>query len=385
MRFNRIILPIALFIAVAALALFVAYRDTTEAPRFTAEDFSGQTFQAVAQRIAEATVDGGAPGTIVHIRHNGVVYTSAAGVANKTTGQAIALDTPLRIASVSKVYTAAIIHALVAEGRLSLDTPIVDILPHETLQGIPNADQTTVRHLLLHTSGIPDYYDIRSYLFSDWREPITLDRMLPVIRRHDATGPAGAGYAYSNSGYLLLGEIAEAVSGQAFEDLVSQVILAPLALKSTYYSQFQPVETDIHGYGTYLRPWKDTHEYFEHSGPDGGIMASAADVSAFLDALMISNGPLREMGDQMMGDFVQRSPRGRQGLGIETIMARSGEELFGHTGDVFGYQTVAYVYPDRGIVVVGQVNCNCAELSLSLITNLHRAVEAIDGPFRGDQ
>jgi len=382
MRFIKPLAIAAAFIATATVGLFVVYGDHTEPPRLASEDFSGQTFQEAAQLIADATVEGGAPGAIIHIRHNGVTYSSASGVANKTTDQVMPTDLPLRIGSITKVYTAAVIHSLLADGRLMLETPIKDVLSTETLDGIANADQATIRQLLLHTSGIPDYYDIPSYLFSDWREPITLERMLPIVRRHKATNAPGATYAYSNTGYLLLAEIAEAVSEQSFEELIEQVIIEPLELQSTYYNIFQAVENDVHGYGTYLRPWKDTHMYFEHSGADGGLMASVSDVSAFLEALLIDDGPLRKTGETMLGEFVDRAPRRRQGLGIETIRSRSGEEIFGHTGDVFGYQTVAHAYPERGIVVVAHLNCNCSALSASLIANMFRAVETIDVPLK---
>jgi len=379
MRFIKPLIIFGAVISTAALGLFAIYGDHTNPPRMTAEDFASQTFQEATRLIADATVAGGAPGAIVHIRHKGVSYSSAAGIANKTTGQPMATDLPLRIGSITKIYTAAVIHRLLVDGRLSLDTRIKDILPAEMLDQVPNTDYATIRQLLLHTSGIPDYYDVQSYLFTDWREPITLERMLPVVRRHEATNPPGASYAYSNTGYLLLAEIAEVVTGISFEELLKQVITEPLGLQSTYYNVFQPVENDIHGYGTYLRPWKDTHGYFEHSGADGGLMASVSDLSLFLEELLIGDGPLRETGKVMLSEFVERDPRRRQGLGIETIQSRSGEEIFGHTGDVFGYQTIAHAYPDRGIIVVAHVNCNCSTLSTSLIANLYRAVYTIDG------
>lgn len=381
MRFFKPLAIVGTVILTTAIGLFAVYGDHTQPPQLSAKAFTGKTFQDATQLIADATVAGGAPGAIVHIRHNGVTYSSAAGVANKATGQPMPTDVPLRIGSITKVYTAAVIHHVLAEGTLTLDTRIKDVLPDETLDRVPNADQTTIRQLLSHTSGIPDYYDIRSYLFTDWRKPITLERMLPVVRRQDAANAPGSSYAYSNTGYLLLAEIAEAVTGKPFEELLKQVIIEPLGLEATYYNDFQPVGNDVHGYGTYLRPWKDTHEYFEHSGADGGIMATVSDVSLFLEALLMGDGTLRETGGSMLSEFVERAPRRRQGLGIETIISKSGEEIFGHTGDVFGYQTVAHANPKRGIVVVAHVNCNCSALSASLIANLFRAADTIDGPI----
>jgi len=379
MHIVKPLIIVGTILTLIAGTLFGVYHDKTEPPHFASEAFVGQKMKTALEQIAQATIDGGAPGVVIHVRENGEGQSVSAGVANKATGQPMPTGLPLRIASITKLYTAAVIHSLIEAEHFSLDTAIRDLLPNEILRDIPNADLATVRQLLQHTSGIPDYYDIRSYLFSDWRRPITLERMLPVVRRHDATGAPGAGYAYSNTGYLLLGEIAEHVTGQSMETLIDQVIVAPLGLDATFYNRFQPVEDDVHGYGTYLRPWKDTHEYWEHSGPDGGIMASASDVSIFLEALLLNNGRLNQLGVRMTDDMIERTSRRGQGLGVETIIARSGEEIFGHTGDVFGYQTIAHAYPERGIVVVAQVNCNCSALSASLIANLYRAIETIDG------
>ena len=259
-----------------------------------------------------------------------------------------------------------------------MDTKVKDLLSEEHLQDIPNFSDTTVRQLLQHTSGIADYYDLRSYLFNDWTQPITLNKMLPVIKRRKPTNAPGETYNYSNSGYLLLGEIAEVTSGESMGDLINLVITTPLALQNTFYNIYQPVGEDIHGYGTYLRPWKDTHEYWEHSGPDGGITASVSDVSAFLQALLIKESKLTNTGTKMLSDLINRTSNERQGLGIETIQSRSGEEIFGHTGDVFGYQTIAYAFPNRNIVIVAQINCNCTALTASLIGNLFRTIVTLD-------
>ena len=292
MRFTKPLIILSIFFTCIIMMLFFIYRDTTHPPTLTSQDVADKTLLATLQNIADATVEGGAPGIIIHVRENDSEHTVTSGVANKATGQSIATDIPLRIASISKIYTAVVIHELISEGRFSLDTKVKDLLSEKNLQDIPNFNDTTVRQLLQHTSGIADYYDLRSYLFNDWTQPITLNKMLPVIKRHKPTNAPGETYNYSNAGYLLLGEIAEVTSGESMGDLINRVITTPLGLQKTFYNIYQPVEEDIHGYGTYLRPWKDTHEYWEHSGPDGGIMASASDVSAFLQALLIKESDL---------------------------------------------------------------------------------------------
>lgn len=368
-----------IFITIVTTTAFYIYRDTTEPPRFSSIDFEGLDNETIIQKIADATVAGGAPGAIIHVRQKGLTHTVSSGIANKVTQQAMPTNIPLRIASVSKIYTAAVIHSLISDGLFSLDTPITQLLPSDILSDIDNADQATVRQLLHHTSGIPDYYDLRSYLSVDWREPITLEAMLPIMRRREATSKVGEEYSYSNSGYLLLGMIAEITSNQTLDTLIKERITSKLQLQDTFYNTFQVVNNDIHGYGTYFRPWKDTHEYWEHSGPDSGIQATASDLSAFLAALLMKDGRLADIGDNLLNDMFEIDARSRQGLGIETIISSStGEEFFGHSGDAFGYQTVAYAFPNRDIVVVAHLNCDCASLTMSMLRNLFHAIETID-------
>ena len=248
-------------------------------------------------------------------------------------------------------------------------------MSEDVLTGVPNANSATVRQLLYHTSGIPDYYDIRSYFTEDWREPISLERMLPHVRRMKATGTPGQTYSYSNTGYLYLGAVAEAVSGKSLGDLIQDTIITPLGFDETYYNVRKVSDQDIHGYGTYLRPWKDATIYWEHSGADSGIMASASDVSSFLAALTFDGGNLNDdIGAPMMDRLIERRLRKEQGLGIETLVSRSGERMFGHSGSAFGYKTLAYSIPERDLVFVAHVNCECDSMAGPLLKNIFRAI-----------
>ena len=227
------------------------YRDTTTPPRFEAGDFAGMDMPTALQTLADAMVDGGAPGVVLYTWQDGQTYQAAAGTKNKATGEPMPMDDPLRVASISKLYTAAIVHGLIAEDRLGLDQKVSEILPAEIMVGLHNGPDITVRHLLLHRSGIPDYYDIRHYLFSDWKNtPLTLERTLPVSKRGKAIGPSGGQFEYSNMGYILLGRIAETVSGETYNELLDRLVLTPLGQMRTSYDVKHPVADSIHGYGT---------------------------------------------------------------------------------------------------------------------------------------
>ena len=380
-RFIGIVAGLAIL---GVLVWFFGYRDTTQAPRLQAADFAGLKEWTGLAKLAEATVEGGAPGALVLLRRGQLVFIEAAGTANKTTGAPMPTDHPLRVGSISKLYTAAVIHSLIDAGQLTLDQKISDILPADIMDGLHNGDAITVRHLLTHYSGIADYYDMRHYLFSDWKnEPLTLVRTLPVSKRGKATGAAGERFEYSNMGYILLGEIAETVSGEALGDLIARYVTKPLGHTQTTYNEKHPVSPSIHGYGTYLRPWADTWNHWEHSGPDAGIMAPAHEVAGFLAALFIEGGALYELGQSMLAEeAASYSASQAQALGPHILVGSEGLRLIGHSGDVFGYQSVAFAVPERGYVFVGHINCDCDALSSGLIGNIVRLEEAMSSQGR---
>jgi len=245
------------------------------------------------------------------------------------------------------------------------------------LAGLPNGQTATVRHLLKHTSGIPDYYDLRSYLTSDWTQAITLERTLPAAKRGSSNFASGQKFEYSNMGYVLLGKIAENVSGKNFAALIESEITQPLGLNNTYYNIKYPKQNEIHGYGTFFRPWADTYDWWEHSGPDGGITATASETARFLEALTFTQGEFYSIGRQMLEALIPSQRNLSQGLGLETINGKSGVTLIGHTGDVFGYQTAAFARPELDVVFVTHINCDCTALTSSVLRNTHQAIKAL--------
>jgi len=373
---------IAITIGLAATALwFFGYRDTTEPPHFTSENFQDVSLQTALQTIADATHAGGAPGVILLVRHNDTNTIATAGTANKKTGIPMPANHALRIASISKVYIASLAVDLAARGTLDLDTPINTYLPETLLEGLPNADTFSPRQLLQHTSGVPVYRDLRSYLFADWHNtPISLERMLPMAKRNAPTGPPDTSYSYSDMGYVLLGSVIEAVSGQSLPDLIDSKISELLSLTATHYNIKHASPDSIHGYGTLLRPWADTYQRWEHSGPDAGITASADETARFLDALFLqTGGPLADIGAQMISSTIPVNTNETRGLGAHIITTSSNDMLVGHSGSVPGYQSFAYALPSQDAVIFGHINCDCDGLSGALLWNTYAAVTA-DAP-----
>lgn len=329
--------------------------------------------EALFQAVERAAEDSKA-GAILEVEGCGLSFRKASGVANRKTGAPMPMDEQLRIASIGKLYTAAVIHKLAEDGLLDLDAPVTRYLAEGQIDGVPNSD-ATVRQLLNHTSGVPDYYDTRSYLLTDWTQPITPERTFEIARRKSATNAPGASYSYSNTNYQILGLVAERITGESLGSLISKHLLGPLGLVATRYHTEHPGGT-IHGYGTELNPNADTWKYAENTGADSGITATSSDLSKFLGALFVDGGEFSAIGEAMLADPVERDrPRQFAGTGAEILVSRAGTEFVGHTGDTFGYLTFAFAVPEYGATMVGQVTANKKDIFVELLSSTATALE----------
>jgi D-alanyl-D-alanine carboxypeptidase len=309
----------------------------------------------------------------------GMSISAASGVANRVTKLMPTVDMPLRLGSVGKLYTAAVIHRLAARGLLNLDTRASHYLLAEDAVGVANRD-ATLRQLLNHTSGIPDYYSLPDIRRWNWREPLTPRRVLSAIKDVPATGAPGYAYAYSNSGYQLLGLVAERATSLRFIDLMQSEVLVPLGLRGTRYNVTTPGGS-LHGYvGT-----KDWWESAENTGPDSGITASIADTRTYLRALFVDAGPMRAAGRAMSEPLIETGkPRQQAGAGAEVRVSREGLRLIGHTGDVEGYLSFAYVAPDFGLTMIGHITASDKNAFASLLRTTAQIAKSACAPVSGD-
>ncbi len=179
-----------------------------------------------------------------------------------------------KIASINKLYVAVAIAKLVNDNRLSLDTTLADCFPE--LKGrIENADRITVKMMVQHRSGIPNFVDHPNY----WTNPPknkqeTLEYALDLPADFEPDGD----YGYSNTNYLLLSDLIERVVGYDHFQYIKEKILIPLKLKNTF-SGLSEVNIDDVMSGYYVGYDED----FKHQ--DQGMLATAEDVGIFLRAL----------------------------------------------------------------------------------------------------
>jgi len=180
----------------------------------------------------------GGPGAAVAVRQRGdLIHVAGYGLANVEWGIPIDADTVFRIGSITKQFTAAAIMRLAEGGKLSIDDPIEAHLPDYPVNG----RRITVRHLLNHTSGIKSYTDLPNFFAEFSAKELPLAKMIDVFKDLPLDFEPGEKFLYNNSGYMLLGAIIEAASGQDCWTFLRETFFAPLGMASTGYLHDRPI------------------------------------------------------------------------------------------------------------------------------------------------
>ncbi|MEU6767996.1 serine hydrolase domain-containing protein [Streptomyces sp. NPDC046853] len=302
--------------------------------------------RALLHRIT--TVDG-APGALAEVRdrHRRTVLTS--GVANVENRAPVHRDSRFRIGSMTKTFTATIVLQLVGERRIDLDAPVERYLPGVVRGHGNDGRKVTVRQLLQHTSGLPDFLaylkpqDVVQDPMAD-HDPRDL---VKLALAHPPNFKPGTDWKYSNTGYLLAGMIIEKVTGHSYGEELQRRIVEPLHLRGTSFPGDDPAIPGPHPRG-YAQPGPDaplldvTALNPTVGGTAGGIISSGTDINRFLGALLGGKLLPATQLKEMMKTRPTGSSDGRAyGLGLESMPLPGGGLYWGHTGDFLGFETAA--------------------------------------------
>lgn len=322
----------------------------------------------------EAIVKLGPPAVLATVRSSGTQQRIAVGIADISSGRKAHTNDVWRVASVTKLVTAAIVLRLAQQRRLKLEHRLSQYLPGT----IDLADQISIRQLLNHTSGIPDYLSAPSIPINVSAERLganLLRQRTPHILLRDARHQPrrfqpGAEHEYSNTNYLLLGMLIERVTGKSFQSVVREQIISTLQLERTGFPDRKGRLPTAHlrGYvpgDTEAGPFKNRralidvteHDYF--LGADGGLFSSLDETSRVVKHLL--RGPLfsASVRRSMIGNFVQdHDGFYRYGLGIMAFKLPCGLYVYGHEGRDLGIYTVALFDPlhDRTFVLAANMS-----------------------------
>jgi len=241
--------------------------------------------------IFKNLTDGQAPGTAILVRENGrTLFRRGYGVRDLRTRRAIDFHTNFRLASCTKQFTAMAIMLLVHEGKVGYDERLTDVL-----QGFPDYGKLiTIRNLLNHTSGLPDYEDLMDQTPA-WRARWTKNRQIQdaevldlLEAQKNGRFAPGTRWSYSNSGYVILGLIVAKVSRKPFEDFLQERIFAPLKMNHTlaYVRGKNEVPDRAYGHSKEGDAFLETDQSATSATlGDGGVYSNLEDLAKWDDAL----------------------------------------------------------------------------------------------------
>ena len=321
---------------------------------------SGDDLEDDVDAVAAVEENGG---VVVLLLQDGQVSSAAAGTANPA-GDQLGMDSAFNIASVTKTYTAAVVYRLEDQDLVSTAEPLSTYLPSSGF-----GDHVTLDALLSHTSGIPDYADNPDYLADVLADPdrvFTPAELLDYAASLPST-PVGA-FDYSNTGFVLLGQMIEQVTGQPLPAVMSEEIFDPLGLTRTTVVDppgFRPdlvsAWADPEALG--LPPMSDLPVLpfpaaLSGCQADCGIVTTAEELQTFFDALfdgaIVSEGALARM--------MQPGPDPSEARGLSIYEDSDGHKTYGHGGGGAGYTARVAVDPQSGDIAVFLANNDALEV-----------------------
>ncbi|MFD8766342.1 serine hydrolase domain-containing protein [Streptomyces mirabilis] len=302
--------------------------------------------QAALDRVTAT----GAVGAVAEVRQGSAVWRGSSGRSRLNGRQAAPVDGRFRAGSVTKTFTATVVLQLVGEGRLRLSDTAERWLPG--LVPAPGGDKITVRELLQHASGLPEYTDglldgdAPHDRFRTWTPAELVRRAVKDgDRNRPLLFPPGTDHHYSNTDYIVLGMIIEKVTGRSYRTEIDQRIIRPLALRDTRLPGSSPFLTGPHSHGYEpvekedgtLVPVDYTTVNMSIAGAAGEIISTTADLDHFFRTLLsgglLRPAELREMTADTSGDG--------WGLGLEMATLPCGI-IVGHGGGTPGYRTISF-------------------------------------------
>lgn len=322
-----------------------------------AADLSPADRAFVDGTVAQAMQDGRLPGVSVSISGPKGSYERAYGLGDTATAAPLKVDDHVRIASITKTFTATAVLQQVQRRRLKLSDKLA-----RWVRGVPNGRRITIRQLLAMRSGIYDFTSDSGFNRRFDADPLMSFRprdILPIIRRHEPEFAPGARTSYADSNYVLLGMILERLTGRTVRSLITRGIIRPVGLRGTSFPR------------TPAMPAPFAHGYY--AGPDGdGELRDYTEVNpavAWTAGAMISTlADLRTWGRELAtGTLLDRrlqrerlrfgalpnpgGPSVGYGLGIMHV-----GDWIGHNGAIFGFSTVTFYEPASGAQIVATAN-----------------------------
>jgi CubicO group peptidase (beta-lactamase class C family) len=348
---------------------------------FAADD----TTSSKVDKIFSAQIDARLPGTAVLVRRNGkTIFERGYGVAELRTNAKIDERTNFRLASCTKQFTAMAIMLLVHDGKLRYDDRLTDVFPDFPAYG----KQITIRNLLNHTGGLPDYEDLMDKESAAAGHPLwtrtkqVQDAEVLELLKKETRGKfqPGTKWSYSNSGYVVLGQVVAKVSGKSFPDFLGERIFRPLKMANTlaYVKGKNEIPRRGFGHSKQNGTFRETDQSSTSATlGDGGVYSNLEDLGRWDDALrnhtLLSGKemapalePVRLRDGSLpkwAGDSGDSDPQAGKpvsyGFGWY-LDPYQGHMRMWHYGDTIGFKSAIVRFTTDGLTII--VLCNRADL-----------------------
>jgi CubicO group peptidase (beta-lactamase class C family) len=314
---------------------------------------------------------------------DGSVWQGFAGLANRETQAPVDANSVFGIGSITKPIVATTVLQLYEEGKLNLNDTLSQWLP-DLAKNITNADRITIRQLIGHTSGIPEYLEqpeARAQFFADpkafFNRTIDVKEIVSFIQGKPALGEPGSAFYYSNSNILLAGQIIEKVTGSTLASQLRSRIFEPLGLNQTFYAPQEAVSR-----GNITRTYSDLDDDGKITAADylnevdevskkglywaagaGGVVSTAAELAkigqalfqgellspATLQLMINDNSDLFAASNRPAGSAPNGIERDFYGLGVESGSLTGIGNFLRHNGATIGWGSELTYLPDRNI------------------------------------
>lgn len=334
-------------VALLALSLFRA-GDTPKLSEASSERVDSVVKQAMAKHHI--------PGlSIAVVRDGKIAMTNGYGFANLESMRRASPESIYQLASVSKQFTATAVMKLVESGKVSLDEPI-----HTYLKDTPEAwNRVTVRHLLTHTSGIKSYTEVPNFFANgNQRKDYAHKEIIDLVRNSPLDFEPGTQWHYNNTGFYLLGMLIEEVSGQSYEQFLTQWIFKPLGMSHTRLNNRAHVIPErVAGYSWDGKDWANA-EFVSPTQPfsAGALTSNVLDMAKW-DAALYTNKILKKESLQQMWTRVvlKSGEKADYGFGWAITEINKHRDIQ-HGGGIDGFSTQVSRFLDDKLTIIVLTN-----------------------------
>jgi D-alanyl-D-alanine carboxypeptidase len=310
-----------------------------------------ESAHAGLQRRLDEVRDAGAVGVLAEVHDERGDWRGTSGVAERGTDRPVSLRSRFRAGSITKTFVAVVVLQRVDEGRLRLDDPVARWLPGV----VPHGKRIRIRQLLDHTSGIFDYRltiplpPSEEFLANRWRTWTAAEQIARAVARPPVFEPPGSAFSYSNTNYLILGEVVEAVTGRPYGREVTRRVIRPLHLHATTMpgTSVRIPGPHLHGYAPVERDSGLELVDFTRMNPSlfgagGELISTARDLDRFFVALLGG----RLLPPYLLAAMETPGADADYGLGLAWRDTSCGVRVYGNDGDALSYQSWSFSTSD---------------------------------------